>query len=836
MNNTFRTIMCALFLSTAFGVSLFFAGCDGATLKVYQENSITEIARGNTLDISVESKGIKEGDNIILKVEGSATIDQDGKLTANTDAQVGSEIKVWAEAGKTKSNVLKITVVDLVPSSVRLNAVSDKIKVGSGGHINLSVAIDPTYATIKDYNVSITKINGAEPNDDNANWASIDGDDFVLGDDAPVGTVFELTASIVGHSEVKGTTTITVVETTPMDDITASDITINTASEPNKTADITAYYLNRTVDTTLDMFTYTSLNEEIATVDAQGNITPKAHGVATINVGAVGTEATTSFKIYVIVPPTSIELTNVSQNIIKTGQMSFGKSEALTLSVQGINTTYTCSDEYTYTFEMLDGSGNPTQTASDDIATVGANDAITFKQTGKVRVTIKSNSTLNNVTTTEATKVIVVNVNDGQNIRTVNDLKTYASQNTNSTANISGNIYLTSDANFGKYDDGQYKSVDFYGDRLIYGNGYTISTERLPLATTDKGGSDFLKFSPINNSTAFIVQVYDLSVIGCGGVGGVYTGELTDDAGKAVVSATGSYMNTYRRGIRINASDYDKVKDLQTKAYAKDLMFSNVTVSGFDVGIRVDHAVDGVMTDINIANCFSNGLEFSQNTMTLNNVEFGQLGAFGIEMTPDDVKDKATTNPSGTAGANYDETPSLKLTGTIKSENYNNGGTTLYMKGLSSQLGMSIPSLMDAIVLAGINEVTKNISDESVKANAQNQLVTVLNSCLKKERTVNDTKESVVNFYLLIFINKEKITNYDKGNMESKFATYTSNGEANLINASEILMNLASNPEYTDYKKYQYISLDLQTGTALGNVGQVVVVNQAYDANYATQA
>ena len=41
-------------------------------------------------------------------------------------------------------------------------------------------------------------------------------------------------------------------------------------------------------------------------------------------------------------------------------------------------------------------------------------------------------------------------------------------------------------------------------------------------------------------------------------------------------------------------------------------------------------------------------------------------------MTPDDMKDKETQNPSGTAGINYNETPSLKLTGYINSNNYTN--------------------------------------------------------------------------------------------------------------------------------------------------------------------
>lgn len=827
MNFTLKSVMCALLLTATLGFCCVFAGCDSKSLKVYQEENISEITRGNTLDISVEANGFNDEDKFILKVEGDAIITDDGKLTAKTDAVVGSEIKVWAEAGETKSNVLKITVVDLVPSSIRLNTAVDKVKVGTQATVNLSVALDPTYSTVRNYDLNITKIDGAAPTDANRDWATIDGDNFKLSEDAPVGTIFEITASIVGHSDVKGTATITVIATDPVDEIQASDVTIDTASDANKTAEVTAYFNDSLVDTTLDMFTYTSADENVATVNANGVITPVGHGTTTITVASVDSGVSTSFNVNVIVPPTSIELQNVSQNIKTTNTMSFGKSETLTLSLKGTNANFaTCANNYTYSFQMLDSDGNALTTPSSEIATATGN-TITFKQTGKVKVTITSDSALNGVSTTEATKTIIVNVNDGVNIDTVAELNAYAQQTANKVANILGNISLTATENFGQYSDGQWQSLEFTGDRQIFGNGYTISTEQLPLATSDKGGSDFLKFSPTNYSTPFTVEVRDLIITGCGGVNGVYTGDLDAYANNPVVLENGKYANTYRRGLRINAPDYENTDSLATKGYAKDLLISNVTVSGFDVGIRADHAV-GTMTDINVSNCFSNGLELSQNILTLNNVTLGQLGAFGIEMTPDDMKNIDTT-PKGTAGANYDQTPKLTLTGTINSTNYNNGSSTPYMEGLSSQLGgMSIPNLIDAIIAAGIDQVTAGISDASVKANTQVALADVLNSCLKKDIEGED----YINFYLLIFVNKQNIKNYDKGNTEGVFAEYESNGEDNMINVANILAALASTPGYQDYKKYQYIQMDLPTGTTLGNIGQVVLVNQAYDPNY----
>ena len=836
MNSTLKSVLCAVFLTLSLGVSICFAGCDATTLKVYQKNSITQIARGNTLDITYEAKGLKDGDKVELKVDGDATIEQTekgGRLTANTDAEVGSEIKVWAEAGEKKSKVLKITVIDLAPSEVKLNLVSDKIKVG-GGRIGFNVGLTPTYATIRDYEVSITKINNAEPTDVNKNWAAIEGDEFVLGADAPIGTVFELTASIVGHTDIAGKATITVVETTPMDEIRASDITIDTVSSANKTVDVAAYYNNKFVETTADMFTYSSSDENVAKVNADGTVNAKGHGVATITVSAAGTDATTEFKVYVIAPPTSIELQNVSSLITQTSTFSYGKADTLNLSLKGINANYTCSNAHTFSFAMLDENGTAIgNIESDDIATVGDNNAITFKKTGKVQITIKSNSTLNGQTTTEAQKIVVVNVNEGKNISTIAEFKAYAKQNTQVVANMVKDLYLTANENFGLYTDGNYATLDFYGDRTINGNGYLISTQDLPLATSNAKGDDFLRFRAVNSSTPFSVKIYDFSIIGCGSVTGAYNGNVEANKNSAVVSSNGDYINTYRRGLRIYGSVYADVVNNATKAYVKDMEVKKVSVSGFDVAIRVEHAVNGVMSDINVANCFSNGMEFSQNILTLNNVTLGQVGAFGIEMTPDDMKDKTTANPQGTAGKNYDQTASLTLTGYINSENYNNGASTPYMQGLASKLNKTtIPTLINGITGAMIDKATESITDSTVKENTQKALTDVLNSCLKKNVVVGDKTEEVMNFYLLIFVNKEDITEYDKGNTESKFANYTSNGAANMINVTQILQNLATEVEYDGYKQYQYIQMDLPTGSSLGNIGQVILVNQAYDPNY----
>ena len=193
------------------------------------------------------------------------------------------------------------------------------------------------------------------------------------------------------------------------------------------------------------------------------------------------------------------------------------------------------------------------------------------------------------------------------------------------------------------------------------------------------------------------------------------------------------------------------------------------------------------------------------------------------------MKDINSNSPTGTAGVNYNETSSLTLTGTINSSNYTNGADTLYFQALSQGLGMTIPGMIDTInttIINGIVNSQSSLTEEQEKA-LREKLRTVLNSCMRNE-------ENKVNFYLLIFVNKKDGMIYDEGNTTNRFAKYESDVEGgNTINLTTLLTTLATDPEYDGYKQYQYLIMDLTTGDPLGNIGQVVLVNEAYDPNYA---
>lgn len=786
-------------------------GC-GKSLEVYQQDGTYEIAPSKTLQLSVKKNGIEENAVVEFVVDGDATISSDGLLTANKDAKVQSKIKVYAKVGNTKSKEITIVVVDLVPTSIKLSA--DKTVV-TKGDVNFSLSYTPTYATIKNYTLQVTKIDDEELNDTNKNWVTFDGDVMTLtgGDEIPDGTKFEVTATLNGYNDITSKITITKrANPENISTIVAVNQNIITAKDASTFASITAFDKNgKKVDVDLDYFSYVSLDESVATVSENGEIIPTGHGETTIEVRKIDSEnADTTFKVYVMVTPENINIKNV-----KVDTFSYSKNSDLVLNIDATNTTYEnkCSKVFDYKFEMVDGSYS-----GEEVATVSEG-KITFNKTGKVKVTVVSNSSLNNIATKnyEKSKEIIVDVNDGINIHSVSEFVAYAEQTTNIVANIASDLILTSEENFGLVD-GIYPSLELRGDRIINGNGFVLSTLNLPLCDSENKGNDLLYFARKTENTPFKVQINNFEIVGCGSLDGNYDGNVTADKGRRVLNAKYEYCHTFRRGIRIYGDKYD-----EGRAYVKDLKLENVKVSGFDVGIRIEHAVDGYLSDINISKCFSNGMEFNQNTLTLNNVTLGQVGAFGIEMTSDDIQEKTTADPKACAGKDYNETPSLKLTGYINSGNYNNGTSTTYMSALTSKLGMSVPSLVDSIIKGTIDYIMSEagVTGET-KTNLETKLSTVMNKCLK--RNGND-----MNFYLLIFVNRGEITTYNEGNKTGKFAQYTSNDD-NMINVNDILSNLAQNPEDTTYQNYQYIQMDLDTQDLSkgGNLGQVILVNQAY--------
>ena len=825
--------LCAMF-------SCLFAGCeDDSYLELSKQGAGNyTVTPGQTIQFETKTNLTNQTIKYFVKT-GDATFNDEGLLTVATTAQVDSTIEVYAAIGELTSNVISIVVVDLAPSAITLTTDNDKI--AKGGAITYTVAFTPTYATDTQYDIAITG--------EGAQYVQLDNNTITIKEDAVSANIenktFNVVATLKSDSTITSSQTITIVKADEIFALQADNIEYIVAQGSNKSMVVTARneagYALQDIDITTFAYSY---DESVIYIDKANNckITPKKHGQTTVTITAPNGVSTTC-NVFVMIPPSVLHINGVSTQINDTREMSYSKQDLLDLDVSAENNLYpNCSDKLEYTFELLDEDRNVIN-SGDEVATI-QNGKILFNVEGFVKVTIKSNSALNNnrvVASFEKSTYIFVNVNNGINVDSVEQLVAYANQNTNIVANITQDIYLTETHNFGQSDK-VYNTLFFRGDRTIFGNGYVISNERLPLLIADGDGNqgvNMLEFSRLTNGTPFTVKIYDLEVIGCGGVEGKYSGELEAFKDEPVVNfSNGDYIRTYRRGIKISGENMFNVPEgyVCTKAYAKDLVLSNVKVSGFDVAIRTEHIVNGILSNVRVANCLSNGIETSQDIITFNNIDVGKVGAYAIEITPDDVGDKNTSAPKTCAGANYDQTPHITFTGYVRCANYTNGLDTPYMQNFANKVKaithapnpVSVLDIANTILLTHANNYATAENAEQLGM-TQEQLQTALTNAVKPCMF----KESMANLYLLIFVDPTQFTSYNYGNTQNVFAQYAYNSsQSDMINVTEIMQAYLADPDYDGYKQYKYICLDLDTGAMLGNIGQMVIINEQYDPNY----
>lgn len=830
-------LLSGLILSFIMVVGIF-SGCGKSVkIEIMPEGNVFEVCPGDSLAFDAKVENANKED-VEYSVTAGAGVFDGNVLKVNTDAPVSSIIKVIGRVGGGTSKELSLSVVDLVPNSISINfadgRTQPKIAKGENSKITLGVSYNPTYSTVKD--IIWTLVDGE-------NVVTQNNNEFTLKDTANIGDTFKVRATLRNHTDIYAEETITVVDATAIETAVAQNINYITKTGSQPTIQVKAFNaIDGLVTTTAETFDYRSKNENIATVDAQGKVTAHGHGEVEIEIRVAGkSDVLTTCKVFVMVTPEQIQINNV-----KNDTLAYGKADKLSLNLTASNSSYnTCTDKVKYSFDLMDGDN---VTESGDGVAVYTADGIEFKKTGKVRVTITSDSSLNEQTVSnECTKQLIVNVNDGINITTARGLRTAADSGNYTTYNIINDIILSATDNFNSnptnYSTDGVQPCTFYGNTTINGNGYKISAYSLPLTDNDEKSS-FLQFDGSRDDTQDIeysVKLYDLEVLGCGGVGDILTGKFyyNDDTTKGEIETNEKayFKHTYYRGININgsadANDYFDNEKSKGKLVCKDIVISNVKVSGFSVGLIIRHGVNALVTDSTIEKCSTNGIESDQNQITFHNLTLGQVGAFGIEITPDDMLGQDTANPTGSAGLNYNETPTAQFTGYINSANYNNGQSTIYMAGLGESLGNKVTDIVSAITGGTINTILSDSAfsglGESQKSAINGSMQSVAASCLKNT-------EGLMNFFQLIYINvaNGSYANYaTKGNTEGKFCTYSQN--SSLINLTDLLIKVAqqkatNSGDWLGYKQYQYIVVDLNTGSA--NMGQTILVNQAYDANY----
>ena len=360
---------------------------------------------------------------------------------------------------------------------------------------------------------------------------------------------------------------------------------------------------------------------------------------------------------------------------------------------------------------------------------------------------------------------------------------------------------------FGDAND-KYQGLDLLGSRTIQGNGYKISAENLSRGTLEISQSgSFLHFIHHGNEP-LSVALYDLDFVGNVSCDGKHNDGTDISDGQDV-------KNNYYRAIEISGGELATYDAGNTSAVLERVDINNVSISKFYTALRLEHAVVANVSNVTIGNCYANGIENVQSHLKIKDVEINQVGAFGIEISSDDMRGhKAPAVPvSGTAGRQYNETATVSYEGYYECDNLNNGESTPYMKALG------VGGIVNAVITGLVQELSGG------DKNVETQLMGILGQTVI-------TEKMEINFSTLIFVNVEEFSQYlTGGNTENKFCEFNTTEK---INVKTLLQNRLANSNY-DITEKKFLILDLVVpGAAMSlpvetlNLGQLVLMNRAY--------
>ena len=288
-------------------------------------------------------------------VEGVATVDQTGKVTAIKEGTTVIPATAKDDSGISASCTVQVTVPTVKVTGITLNKTT--ASVVKGKTVALTATVTPDTATDKTVKWTTS----------NKNVATVSTDGVVTAKAAGTATI---TATAADGSGVKATCKITV--TNPVVKVTKVTLNKTTASVvKGKTLTLTATVTPTTA--TNKKVTWKSSNTKIATVDPTGKVTAVAAGTATITCTAAdGSGKSATCKITVTKP--AVKVTKLSMNKTSVDLIK-GKTVQLKVTVTPGNAT---NKAVTWT------------SSNKRIATVTSNGLVKAVGTGTVTITARA--------------------------------------------------------------------------------------------------------------------------------------------------------------------------------------------------------------------------------------------------------------------------------------------------------------------------------------------------------------------------------------------------------------------------------------------------------------
>lgn len=344
-----------------------------ATCKVTVTERTAPVIKVTQIQLSQTSASLNEGKELQLtatvlpanatnqsltwssSVEGVATVDQTGKVTAIKEGTTVITAAAKDDSGISASCTVQVTIPNVMVTGITLNKTT--ASVVKGKTVALTATVTPDTATNKTVKWTTS----------NANVATVSTGGVVTAKAA--GTAI-ITATAADGSGVKATCKITV--TNPVVKVTKVTLNKTTASVvKGKTLTLTATVTPTTA--TNKKVTWKSSNTKIVTVDPTGKVTAVAAGTATITCTAAdGSGKSATCKITVtnpVVKVTKLRMNKTSVDLIK------GKTVQLKVTVTPGNAT---NKSVTWT------------SSNKRIATVTSNGLVKAVGTGTVTITAKA--------------------------------------------------------------------------------------------------------------------------------------------------------------------------------------------------------------------------------------------------------------------------------------------------------------------------------------------------------------------------------------------------------------------------------------------------------------
>ena len=695
-------------------------------LEVFSDR--TRVIAGNSFEMMYEFNPSTVAETVIWEIDSGdqyATINTStGKIIVSVKASTptGTVLTIKGKAAGFVSNEVTVTVAEF-----QINA-SISGKIAPGGTATLLHAFEP--ASISK-TVTWSILEGSE-------YASIDGTTLSANSSAVIGSVIRVVAVCEGEES-----NILIVKVLSQEDFylmiqANTSGGLFTAYNNNPSANLLTFSVWEIIGGSAKPLENKEITLELAGggqsivsyVKNGYNVefTVLSHGTTKLTATLIN-GSSVSVNINAIKTPSSASLI-LPEVFMTEGRNSIEyafskKAEADYASVlDKANTTDLDRDLLPFAVTVNDASASQALTYKFEKYNAGSwsdnngsgiaeyeNGRIKFLQTGRIRVTVSSNS---GSIYPEASVSRIFNINEGFNVNSWEQLKLFIEGTSTIPSMYNGSDYInlvvmskpvgaysgTGIATYGydivpKYillndpldgiaqaaSDVVNTSIGVTQGIKLNGNLHMINTANMRYLGIDENNNDFLNavlnIDMGDAPTIFdnvMVEINNLSMKGNTGVLAETQGVFRNNAGD-FKAGSGRINGVSSSGLRIGST-------LSQRIYY--ISINDMELSGFNVGARFEQC-SGKIAKTKVSDIYSNGIETAACILEFADMTYGACGAVGIEITPD--KDLF-------APPTFNQPQKITFAGSIVVENFHaNGETTVYFSRLTG-LGLLMPQLL----------------------------------------------------------------------------------------------------------------------------------------------